>query len=95
MAQPITVVDAFTDKAFSGNPAAVCVLSEERDKRWMQLVARAMNHAKTAVPSAWADAPFLAYQASPRGGMLEVEFRGERVLLRGHAVTVLRGELTS
>jgi predicted PhzF superfamily epimerase YddE/YHI9 len=36
---------------------------------------------------------FLAYQASPRGGMLEVEFRGDRVLLRGHAVTVLRGEM--
>lgn len=261
MTQPITVVDAFTDTAFSGNPAAVCVLTEERDKRWMQLVAREMNHAETAfllrrgdawalrwftptvevdlcghatlasahvlweqglaapdetirfrsksgdlsaarrgewieldfpaVPSEWADAPpglaealgarpkfvakgrfdylveleseaavrdlrpnlamlaelpargvivtaaattpgfdfvsrffapqigvgedpvtgsahcclapywaerfgrttFLAYQASPRGGVLEVEFKGERVLLRGRAVTVLRGEL--
>lgn len=36
---------------------------------------------------------FLAYQASPRGGVLEVEFKGDRVLLRGRAVTVLRGEL--
>lgn len=261
MKQPVTVVDAFTDQPFSGNPAAVCVLPEERDKRWMQLVAREMNHAETAfvlhrgaawalrwftpavevdlcghatlaaahamweqglaapeetirfrtrsgdltaarrgelieldfpaTPSEWADAPpnlgdalgarpklvarsrfdllveveseavvrdlapnlsllaevpargvivtsaattpgfdfvsrffapqvgvpedpvtgsahcclapywaerlgktrFLAYQASARGGVLEVEFRGERVLLRGRAVTVLRGEL--
>lgn len=34
-----------------------------------------------------------AYQASERGGALEIEVRGERVLLRGKAVTVLRGEL--
>ena len=34
-----------------------------------------------------------AYQASKRGGTLHVEVRGDRVLLGGHAVTVLRGEL--
>jgi PhzF family phenazine biosynthesis protein len=33
------------------------------------------------------------YQASARGGTVEVELAGERVLLRGHAVTVLRGEI--
>jgi PhzF family phenazine biosynthesis protein len=44
----ITVVDAFTDKPFSGNPAAVCVLPEERDRTWMQHVAREMNLAETA-----------------------------------------------
>ena len=32
-------------------------------------------------------------QASARGGLLEVEPRGERVLLRGQAVTVLEGRL--
>lgn len=37
--------------------------------------------------------PLRAYQASPRGGTLEVEWRGARVALRGQAVTVLRGEL--
>jgi PhzF family phenazine biosynthesis protein len=37
--------------------------------------------------------PLRAYQASPRGGTLEVEWRGTRVALRGQAVTVLRGEL--
>jgi PhzF family phenazine biosynthesis protein len=35
----------------------------------------------------------LAYQASARGGEVRVWVRGERVLLGGHAVTVLRGEL--
>jgi PhzF family phenazine biosynthesis protein len=35
----------------------------------------------------------LAYQASPRGGVVRVRVAGERVLLGGQAVTVLRGEL--
>jgi len=34
-----------------------------------------------------------AYQASARGGRLRVRLQGDRVLLAGHAVTVLRGEL--
>lgn len=34
-----------------------------------------------------------AYQASPRGGYVYVQLAGDRVKLRGHAVTVLRGEL--
>ncbi len=46
--QPITQVDAFTDRPFGGNPAAVCVLPAERDATWMQLVAREMNLAETA-----------------------------------------------
>jgi PhzF family phenazine biosynthesis protein len=37
---------------------------------------------------------FLAYQASPRGGVVRVRLNGDRVLLGGQAVTVLRGELT-
>lgn len=38
-------------------------------------------------------AEMLAYQASPRGGMLRVRPAGERVHLGGRAVTVLRGDL--
>jgi PhzF family phenazine biosynthesis protein len=34
-----------------------------------------------------------AYQASARGGTLRVRLNGERVLIAGHAVTVLRAEL--
>ncbi len=36
---------------------------------------------------------FAAYQASARGGVVRVQVNGERVLLAGQAVTVLRGEL--
>src|SRR5690606_30000972 len=35
----------------------------------------------------------VGYQASARGGRVRVRTRGERVLLGGQAVTVLRGEL--
>jgi PhzF family phenazine biosynthesis protein len=44
----LTTVDAFTDQAFAGNPAAVCVLEAPRSDRWMQSVAREMNLAETA-----------------------------------------------
>ena len=35
----------------------------------------------------------VAYQASPRGGIVRVRVAGDRVTLGGKAVTVLRGEL--
>ena len=35
-----------------------------------------------------------AHQASRRGGYLEIEHRGKRVLLRGQAVTVMKSELS-
>ena len=38
---------------------------------------------------------FKAYQASERGGVVRVRVQGERVLLSGQAVTVLKGELMS
>lgn len=56
-AQPYAVVDAFTDRPFAGNPAAVLVLDGPPDERWMQLVAREFNLAETAFTypegSAW------------------------------------------
>ena len=36
---------------------------------------------------------FVAFQASPRGGLVRVRLEGDRVRLGGKAVTVLRGEL--
>jgi PhzF family phenazine biosynthesis protein len=38
---------------------------------------------------------FLAYQASERGGVIRVTVRGDRVLLGGKAVTVLRAQLAT
>ncbi len=41
-------VDAFTDKPFTGNPAAVCLLEGPADEKWMQKVAMEMNLSETA-----------------------------------------------
>jgi predicted PhzF superfamily epimerase YddE/YHI9 len=46
--QRFTQVDAFTNRPFAGNPAAVCLLSSPRDSIWMQHVALEMNLAETA-----------------------------------------------
>lgn len=48
MALKIFQVDAFTDKPFCGNPAAICILPQPRDEMWMQKVAREMNLSETA-----------------------------------------------
>jgi PhzF family phenazine biosynthesis protein len=45
---PLYQVDAFTDRPFAGNPAAVCLLPEEPDDKWMQAVAAEMNLSETA-----------------------------------------------
>ena len=41
-------VDAFTDKLFSGNPAAVCPLKQWLDERLMQAIAEENNLSETA-----------------------------------------------
>ena len=48
MAVPLFHVDAFTDRLFAGNPAAVCVLSHEREDAWLHSVAGEMNLSETA-----------------------------------------------
>lgn len=48
MGLKIYQVDAFTDKKFHGNPAAVCVLPEPANEEWMQQLASEMNLSETA-----------------------------------------------
>jgi PhzF family phenazine biosynthesis protein len=50
MREPLTLfhVDAFTDKPFTGNPAAVCILDREREDAWLAAVAAEMNLPETA-----------------------------------------------
>ncbi len=48
MTQIITQVDAFTAKPFGGNPAAVCIMTQPAEEKWMQNVAAEMNLAETA-----------------------------------------------
>lgn len=53
--------------------------------------------AHTAVAPYWARllgrSELIGYQASARGGLLRLQVVGDRVLLGGHAVTVLKGTL--
>jgi PhzF family phenazine biosynthesis protein len=44
----IIQVDAFTNRPFAGNPAAVCVLPAPAPEEWMRHVAREMNLSETA-----------------------------------------------
>jgi PhzF family phenazine biosynthesis protein len=62
-------VDAFTEKPFSGNPAAVCILTGENDDDdgWMQKVAREMNLSETA---------FLRRRSRVGGGRTDSRRRG-------------------
>jgi PhzF family phenazine biosynthesis protein len=47
---PIVIyqVDAFTDRPFRGNPAAVCIMETEPPTDWMQNIAMEMNLSETA-----------------------------------------------
>jgi PhzF family phenazine biosynthesis protein len=46
----IRIIDAFTDRPFAGNPAAVCLLDADTwpDEAWMQQVAAEMHLSETA-----------------------------------------------
>jgi PhzF family phenazine biosynthesis protein len=48
MTIPLFHVDAFTDRPFAGNPAAVCLLPSWQEDRWLQAVAGEMNLSETA-----------------------------------------------
>ena len=55
MRVPLTLVDAFTDTPFAGNPAAVCLLDGPRADAWMQAVGAEMNLPATAFVRATGD----------------------------------------
>ena len=51
LAMRIRIIDAFTDRPFGGNPAAVCLLDDADtwpDEAWMQQVAAEMHLSETA-----------------------------------------------
>jgi PhzF family phenazine biosynthesis protein len=48
MTIPLFHVDAFTDRPFAGNPAAVFILPSWKGDRWLQAVAGEMNLSETA-----------------------------------------------
>jgi PhzF family phenazine biosynthesis protein len=75
-------VDAFTDTAFKGNPAAVCILDRERDAAWMQDVAKEMNLSETAFLLPHADGFGLRWFTPS----VEVALCGHATLASAHAL---------
>lgn len=48
MARPFWHIDAFSERPFGGNPAAVCLLDVGAESAWMQQLAHEMNLSETA-----------------------------------------------
>lgn len=80
--QPFSQIDAFADRPFMGNPAAVCILPAARDAGWMQLVAREMNLAETAFLVPQPDGYDLRWFTPA----VEVDLCGHATLASAHAL---------
>ncbi|HLA39015.1 MAG TPA: PhzF family phenazine biosynthesis isomerase, partial [Candidatus Glassbacteria bacterium] len=80
--QLIYQVDAFTESPFSGNPAGVCILEEEKSDEWMQNVALEMNLSETAFLRRQEDG-FLLRWFTPA---LEVDLCGHATLAASHVL---------
>jgi len=82
MGETIVTVDAFTERPFSGNPAAVVLLERPREEDWMRAVAREMNLSETA---------FLERQGEEFGlrwftPAVEVDLCGHATLASAHVI---------
>lgn len=82
MSLAIIQVDAFTNKPFAGNPAAVCVLPAPREESWMQDVAREMNLSETAFLVRQGDGFHLRWFTPA----IEVALCGHATLASAHAL---------
>lgn len=75
-------VDAFADRPFTGNPAAVCWLEQEADAKWMQAVAAEMNLSETAFARRVED----GYELRWFTPTVEVDLCGHATLATAHAL---------
>ena len=75
-------VDAFADKPFIGNPAAVCILEKQIEEPWMQDVASEMNLSETAFLYRVEDGFNLRWFTPT----LEVELCGHATLASAHVL---------
>jgi PhzF family phenazine biosynthesis protein len=84
---PLFHIDAFTDRPFAGNPAAVCLLDNERDAAWMQAVAAEMNLSETAFVRRLEDGFELRWFTPA----IEVDLCGHATLASAHAIWTTGG----
>jgi PhzF family phenazine biosynthesis protein len=80
---PVFVIDAFTDKPFGGNPAAICLLDRWPADEWLQLVGREMNLSETAFLVKRGSNEFDLRWFTPR---VEVALCGHATLASAHAL---------
>ena len=80
---PLLLIDAFAVGPFTGNPAAVCLLTAAAETQWMQRVANEMNQAETAFVTARADGGFDLRWFTPT---VEVDLCGHATLASAHAL---------
>lgn len=86
MSYDLYTVDAFTDRAFAGNPAAVCLLPGPREPEWMQKVAREMSLSETAFlhpEEQGADGEYRLRWFTPA---VEIELCGHATLASAHVL---------
>jgi predicted PhzF superfamily epimerase YddE/YHI9 len=81
--EAIVTVDAFTDRPFAGNPAAVCVVDAYPDDTRMQAVAREMNLSETAFVVPRSDGDWDLRWFSPT---VEVDICGHATLASAHVL---------
>lgn len=79
---PLYSIDAFAERPFAGNPAAVCLLEESASEEWMQRVAQELNLSETAFVSP-GDAAFGLRWFTPA---FEVDLCGHATLAAAHAL---------
>lgn len=79
---PFVQVDAFTNRAFGGNPAAIFVTNSPCDERWMQAVAQEMNLSETAFLHPVADGFSLRWFTPTK----EVDLCGHATLASAHVL---------
>jgi len=82
MELPIWIVDAFTDRPFAGNPAAVCLAGKPLAEETMRRVAAEMNLSETAFPVPEGES-FRLRWFTPK---VEVDLCGHATLASGHVL---------
>lgn len=82
MSQRIVQVDAFADRPFAGNPAAVCILDGPAEETWMQQIAAEMNLSETAFLFTEGD----GYRLRWFTPIVEVELCGHATLASAHVL---------
>ncbi|HEX3946262.1 MAG TPA: PhzF family phenazine biosynthesis protein [Acidimicrobiales bacterium] len=79
---PFFWVDAFTDRPFGGNPAAVCLLDGPADEDWMQALASELGLSETAFVWAGGEGWHLRWFTPTT----EVDLCGHATLASAHAL---------